>query len=125
MKNLFFVLAAFIVSMPAFAGEQYYCKGNFHTPEQTTLFVKALSHDHAIEGEKMEYLIVIRDGSEVIYKGHVTAESEDVMLSFKSRRGQPKLSGMIYMDELNQTWIKLGNGQGKNDMNFNCDRDAE
>jgi|GEM_PF-6264150 len=121
MKNVLFALAAFTFTIPAFAGEQYYCKGNYNTPESVTLFVKALSHDHAIEGETMEYLIVIRDGSEELFKGHVTAESEDVMLSFKSRRGQPKLSGMIYMDELNQTWMKI---PGK-EMNFNCDHKAE
>jgi hypothetical protein len=123
MKNLFLAVLALSTSVPAFAGEQYYCKGNFSTSESTTLFVKALSHDHAIEGEKMEYLIVIRDDAEEIFHGHVSAESEDVMLSFKSRRGQQKLSGMIYMDELNQTWMKLGNA--KEALHFNCDRDAE
>jgi tripartite-type tricarboxylate transporter receptor subunit TctC len=68
MKNVFFALVAFTLSMPAFAGEQYYCKGNFGTSEETTLFVKALSHDSAIEGEKMEYLIVPYKGSAPAYQ---------------------------------------------------------
>lgn len=116
MKNFFFALAALTTSSTAFAAEQYYCKGNYETEETKTLFVKMLSHEQIKEGEKMEMLVVIRDGSQTIFEGRVDARNEDVQVFLKSRRGQPKMHGMIFLDELDQTSVNVAGEQ----MNFDC-----
>lgn len=116
MKNVIAALIALTASTSAFAGEQYYCHGNFETDPSATLFVKMLSHDKIVEGEKMEMLVVIRDGARTLFEGRVDARNEDVQVFLKSRRGQPKLHGMIFLDELDQTSINVAGEQ----MNFDC-----
>lgn len=120
MKNLFLALIT-LTSSTAFAGEQYYCHGNYETDASATLFVKVLSHDKITEGEKMEMLVVVRDGAKTLFEGRVSAENEDVQVFLKSRRGQPKLSGMIFLDELDQTSINVAGEQ----MNFDCNPKEE
>lgn len=116
MKNVILALLTLTATTNAFAGEQYYCKGNYETDRGATLFVKMLSHDKIVEGEKMEMLVVIRDAGQTLFEGHVDARNEDVQVFLKSRRGQPKLNGMIFLDELDQTSINVAGQQ----MNFDC-----
>ncbi len=112
-----FILALALSSPAALAGEQYYCGSNYET-EGKTLLVRSLSHPQAVEGEKMEYLVVVREGAHEIFAGKVDAEAEDVQLFLRSRAGQKRLVGTIYMDELDQTSIHV-DGEV---MNFDCRR---
>ena len=121
MKNVFLALTILASSSSAFAGEQYYCHGNYETNADATLFVKMLSHDKIKEGEKMEMLVVVRDGSKTLFEGRVDARNEDVQVFLKSRRGQPRLNGMIFLDELDQTSINVAGEQ----MNFDCNPTEE
>ena len=106
-----------LLAAPAFAGQEtsFYCHGIDNSAGKM-LFVKALSNTDVPENYPMSYLVVIRDGSKTLFEAAVTAKQEDVMLSFASRAGSPKLSGIIYLDEYDQTSMTLG----RMEMRFDC-----
>lgn len=117
MKNLFLILAT-LISTPAFASEgtSYYCKG-IDGSEGKTMYAKLVNADEVKDGyEDMIFLFVVRDGSKTIFSDYVAATSEDVMLNFTSHDGAAVMSAGIFMDELDQTWVKLG----RKKMRFDC-----
>ena len=112
MKTVLVALTA-LVSLPAFAQpDTYWCAGK-GKDEGKTLYTRILSAEQAREGDKMTWLMVIRNGSETIYSSNVKGSLEDVDLGFKARG----LEGMIFLDELNETWVTV-DGQ---EMHFDCD----
>jgi hypothetical protein len=111
MKTLLLALVALSSTSALTKPDTYWCKGT-GADSGKTLYVRILSSDQAREGDKLSWLMVIRDGSETIFSGNVKSDLEDVDLGFHARG----LSGMIFLDELNETWVKL-NGQ---DMRFDC-----
>lgn len=119
MKTALFALSALLLAAPSFA-ESYTCAG-IDGDEGKVLRVEALGSTNVPEGTRMPFRVEITHGDRVLFGDEVTAVQSDVMLMFRNRRGQPRLSGTIYLDELNQTWIKAG---GK-EMRFDCDSAAE
>ena len=71
-----------------------------------------------VEGKAIAYYLeVLGEHQEPLFANIVFGVKEDVMLNFKSKAGvQPKLSGLLYMDEADQTWVKL-NGD---ELRFSC-----
>ena len=68
------------------------------------------------EGEKAPYKLELFKGKKniLILSEKVIVETEDVQFMFENKA--KKISGMIYMDELDQTSLTLKN----EDINFDC-----
>ncbi len=119
MKTTLIAILALLSSFSSsfsFASEQYFCRGNYETEYSRTFFAKLTSHEKILEGQKMEMLVQIRDRGEVIFDGVVDVSNEDVQVFFRSRAGQPKLRGVLYLDELDQTSVNVAGDQ----MSFDC-----
>jgi hypothetical protein len=114
MKTLLIALT----TLPAMASPTYYCNG-IRGSEDKVLYVKNANEEQIKDGEKGSFLFVIRDGSETLYSQYVSAELEDVNLSFHSRKNGQELDAMIYLDGLDETWVNLN---GKK-MSFDCNKD--
>lgn len=117
MKNVFLVLMALTFSAPAFArSENLYCKGMEHF-QGGVFFMKPLQGEAIEDGNKYPYLLEIRDPfKQVIFSGVVQVEVEDVMFGFSGKAGRKNLSGMVYMDEPDQSVITIGSQK----MRFDC-----
>ncbi len=60
------------------------------------------------EGVKVPYKIVVKNGNKVWADTVVRAAQEDVLFGFGSKtKAYGKITGMIYMDELDQSWVTL------------------
>ncbi len=115
MKSIIGFLVLMTVTT-AFAREQYVCqeKGNRTSPRTMTL--TQLSSGRVQEGVKHLFGLELRDRrtGTVLFAARVNVEVEDVMFSFSNRQGE--VTGMIYLDELDQSWAEFG----RNKLRFDC-----
>jgi hypothetical protein len=114
MKTLLIALAT-LTSLPAMASDTFYCNG-IRGDEGKFMYVKNTSDEPIKDGEKGTFLFVVRTGTETIYSQYVNVDLEDVNLSFQSRKNGQNLDAMIYLDGLEETWVKLDDQE----MNFDC-----
>lgn len=121
MKSVFTALA-FIVSSSAFAGqfsrEQYICKESKRSHSATSVGMKMIltSTSRAdVEGRPIRYVLQVIKGNKLVVEEQAYGEKNDVILNF-AVKGKA-ISGMIFMDELDQTSLSL---HGK-ELSFNCD----
>lgn len=117
MKSLL-ALITLLTSITAFAGEKYICKEITENSwdSKRTLILTQVGNIEINEGVKYTFTLEVFEGnsSKAIVSEKVTVETEDVMFAFSNKA--KKISGMIYMDELDQTWLKVG----KNEWHFDC-----
>ncbi len=105
--RFFILISCFFLSSMASA-ETYECIGNFDS-EGATLYVRNLSSREPVEGFRDNYYVEIKEGEELIFSGNVTGVSYDVALIFEPMPNTQTnfRVGKIYLDELDQTVMKL------------------
>jgi hypothetical protein len=113
--TLLFVLT--ILSATAFAGEKYICTqidGDEYAPKK--MILTQVSDDTIHEGKFYPFKLEIFDGnsSKAIVSESVNVRTEDVM--FKFTNTAKKVSGIIFLDEMDQSHVKVG----KTEYRFNC-----
>ena len=75
------------------------------------------------EGQKYQNIVIqIKNGNQVLFDtNRGTASTEDVHLFLSAKNGNKKLSGTLFMDELDQTSITLKNGKkSRQSFRFDC-----
>lgn len=117
MKSLL-ALVVLASSISAFAGEKYICKEITENSwdSKKTMILTQVGDIEVKEGVKYTFKLEVYEGnsSKPVVAENVTVETEDVMFGFNNKA--KKISGMIYLDELDQTWLKVG----KNETRFDC-----
>src|SRR5688572_18330166 len=108
MKHVL-MLALSLTSSMAFAGEKFICQqtdGDRYSPKK--MILTQIGTAEIREGKPYSFKLEVFEGrgSEAKISETVTVETEDVMFGFKNK--VKKISGMIYLDELDQTWLKVG-----------------
>lgn len=117
MKTLLAVIVL-SVSTSSFAGIKYICKEITKNSwdNKKTMILTQIGNASVEEGVKYPFqLEVFESGnSRAILSEKVTVETEDVMFGFSNKA--KKISGMIYLDELEETSLTVG----KKEYRFNC-----
>ena len=118
MKSLF-ALVVLLVSLNTFAGTKFICKENTESrwDSKKSMILTQLGHVKIKEGVVYDFKLEIYDTNsshKPFVSEIVSVETEDVMFGFSNKI--KKIEGMIYLDELDQTWVKVG----KTEMSFNC-----
>lgn len=114
------LLIAAIVLMSStltYAGEKYICKEKKESWESKTSFILTQIGDAKItEGDKFAFKLEVFEGnsSKPVLSEKVIVETEDVMFGFKN--SAKKITGMIYMDELDASYLTI---KGKT-THFDC-----
>lgn len=114
------LLIAAIVLMTStltFAGEKYICKEKKESWESKTSFILTQIGDADVkEGEKYAFHLEVFEGnnSKPLLSEKVTVQTEDVMFGFKN--SAKKIYGMIYLDELDASYLTI---KGKT-THFDC-----
>jgi hypothetical protein len=115
--KLSLVLALSILTSVAFAGEKYICtQADSEDFAPKKLVLTQIGHEEVQEGKTHSFKLELFQGRDrkALVSETVSVRTEDVMFSFSNK--SKKISGMIYMDELDQTWLKIG----KEEMHFDC-----
>lgn len=117
MKSLL-ALIVLASSITAFAGEKYICKEITENSwdSKKTMILTQVGNIDIKEGVKYNFTLEVYEGNsaKAVVSEKVTVETEDVMFGFENKA--KKISGMIYLDELDQTWLKVG----KTETRFDC-----
>lgn len=117
MKSLLLMIVL-TSAFSAFAGDKYICKEMTENSwdSKRTMILTQLGNIQIKEGVKYDFKLEVFEGnsSKPIVSEKVTVETEDVMFGFSNKA--KKIEGMIYMDELDQTWLKVG----KSEWHFDC-----
>lgn len=116
MKFVFALLLA-SASTLSFAGEKYICReigGDEYQPKK--LIVTQVGDAPIKEGKVYSFKLEIFEGnsSTPIVSESVNVRTEDVM--FRMTNTARKISGMIFMDELDQTSVSVG----RKEYRFDC-----
>lgn len=117
MKTLLAAMTLFI-SFQSIANTKYICKEMTRNSwdEKRTLILTQMGRGTIEEGKKYSFMLEVygRNTSKSILTEKVVVETEDVMFGFSNHTKQ--ISGMIYLDELDQTWLRVG----RTEVRFNC-----
>lgn len=113
------IIAAIVLmtSTLAFSGEKYICKELKESWESKSSFILTQIGDEEVrEGQKHTFMLEVYEGnsSKPVLAEKVTVETEGVMFAFKN--SAKKIKGMIYLDELDQTYLTI---KGKT-THFDC-----
>ncbi|MNK89331.1 hypothetical protein D3C87_1093390 [compost metagenome] len=124
MKALLVLATLLTISGTAQAFESIQCKGNeeFGTSKNVTMTMKAVdkTNNDVPEGVKVPYELLVMIDNQVVVATTVQAHAEDVMFQFRSKTNRfGKVSGIIYLDELDQTSVTV------NDLDFTLDCNSE
>lgn len=110
MKFLFLALA--FASTGAIASTSFTCK-ELDSKQNRIVILEQIGNAKIVEGKKVPFKLTVlktpADGSEValvVLETEGTVETEDVMFDFTSKDKKVKFG--IYMDELDQSWLKIG-----------------
>lgn len=100
--------------------EKWNCKG-LKPNEGFTLSLEAKTNSN-VENKAISYAMKITDNKGTILVDDIADGSkEDVMLNFQTKpNAKVKVIGGLYMDELDQTWIELGEGSSMKNLRFDC-----
>ncbi len=107
MKTIF-TLFIFMIATSAFARFQFNCQEIGNRTASRTMDLTQVSNGRLSEGVRHTFKLELRENRtrQLLLSELVTVEVEDVMFSFSNRaRG---INGMIYLDEMDQTWLELG-----------------
>jgi hypothetical protein len=113
MKFLF--LLAITISSTAFAGEKYICReigGDEYAPKK--MILTQVSDESIREGKFYPFKLEIFDSGKAIVSESVNVRTEDVMFRFTNTA--KKISGIIFLDELDQTSVSVG----RTKYHFDC-----
>lgn len=116
MKSLLIVAFA-LLSLNALAGDKYICKqigGDEYSPKK--MILTQVSDENMSEGKFYAFKLEIFENntSKAIVSESVNVRIEDVMVKFTNTA--KKISGMIYLDELEASYVKVGSTS----YNFDC-----
>jgi hypothetical protein len=113
-----FVIAlfAFVLASASFA-QDYKCGETDQASgvAPRTLVLKSLSTREVREGDKVPYRLELFQGKKKVLSEKVIVEMEDVMFGFENKA--KKIVGMIYLDELDQTYLYVGKDKAYFDCN--------
>lgn len=111
--KLFLSLVVLFSSISAFAGQKFICK---EINGSKKLVLTQVSTTPVRGGIKSQFKLEIfeRNSSRPVYAAPVIVQTEDVMVAFENKAQQ--LSGMIYLDELDQTYVRIG----RSELSFDC-----
>ncbi len=115
MKALAFTLSLFSFVATAQA-ETFYCVGNESYGTTKNIFVKLQpvgpSVNEVSEGTKVPYKLLVLNGAKIWADTVVQAAKEDVTFSFGANDPiNGKIAGRIYLDELEESSIKLNTSE--------------
>ncbi len=80
-------------------------------------YVMTITGGPVADGGRAVHRVKITSCDGVVFDADVTVEKEDVMQSYRSRRGaEQTLSGMVYLDELNETYMDVDGEE----IQFDC-----
>lgn len=117
MKSIF-ALIILTVSTFSFGGTKYICKEITKNSwdNKKTMILTQIGHSSIEESVKYPFLLEVFESgnSRPVLSEKVTVETEDVMFGFSNKA--KKISGMIYLDELEETYLTIG----KKEIRFNC-----
>jgi hypothetical protein len=109
MKSLFTAIL-FLTSLQTFAGDKHICKqivANSYDDKLTMILTENAGNTYTFE------LFQTGQGKPIL-RAEVTTTVEDVIFDFKNKT--KKIAGRLYLDELDQTSVRIG----KNEYNFDC-----
>ncbi len=114
------ILAAllFVFGSSAFAGtpEEYTCRELGRGKHVLTVLTLVQIGDEPVrEGKKYLFNLTMTNAESdtIVEYQIVEVETEDVLFSFNGAN----LSGMIYLDEMDQSWLEIG----RRNFSFNCE----
>lgn len=116
MKALL-IFALTLFSSLSFAGDKYICREiNNNTYQLKKMILTQVGDASMKEGKFYPFKLEIFDktSSTPIYVEAVNVRIEDVMV--KITNTAKKVSGIIFLDEMEATWIKIG----KTSISFDC-----
>ena len=107
-----------LVSFQSMAGIKYICKEQTKNSwdEKKTLVLTQVGNGRINEGRKYQFTLEVygRNTSRPLLAERVMVETEDVMFGFSNQA--KGISGMIYLDELDQAWLRVG----RSEVAFDC-----
>lgn len=107
---------ALVLSLNVLADTKLVCKG-INGSEGSVMTLENKSSEDVPELTPIDYLLFVKEGTKVVFNAVVTGKQEDVQLFIRSRRGAPYVQDVIFMDELYDVNVRIGN----KDYNFNCE----
>ncbi len=117
--KLLSVFVILLFSTVSFAGEKYICKQITANSwdDKVTMVLTQIGDEQIKEGVSYKFKLELFSGRSATpkFSETVIVETEDVMFSFVNKA--KKVNGMIYLDELDQTWLYVG--QDKYDFDCN------
>lgn len=123
MKRFLIVTLFSILSVPVFAGSKYICKElDSKDDVGRTLILTQVGHAKIEEGKHYNFQLELFQNynSTPVLSEAVTVTTEDVQVFFKNAKNKrTKLSGTIYLDELDQTSLTI-RGPRKLEYRFDC-----
>jgi len=107
--KLALVALALTISAPAFAGQNYNCREvkSGIGPATKSVLLTQIGNLPIQEGQSYNYNLKIADRGQVIVNERAVVTTEDVMFFFEVKG--KRISGTVYMDELNQSSLTIGN----------------
>ncbi len=115
MKALLLIASLLFTSL-SFAGVTHVCVEL--TPKDPYIIHKMVlaqvGHDKIEEGKFIPFVLQIFQGSTLLIETPVNVRTEDVMFNFTNTA--KKVKGIIFLDEMDDSWVKIG----KLEFDFNC-----
>lgn len=114
--KLAIIALSLALSAPAFAGQTYNCREikSGVGPAAKSMLLTQIGNTPIVEGQPAYFNLKIADKGVIIVNARAVAMVEDVMFQFEVK-GQ-NISGTIYLDELDQTSLTLG----QKNFRFEC-----
>jgi hypothetical protein len=116
---MIFLFALFVSSFSQAASTEYFCQG-IRGSEGTALYVRTIAPRRVSDGDTFSVFVELSRKDQVLFAGMGKGEIEDVNFQF-SARSEQKLTGHIYLDEMDQTSVTW-NGQN---FDFDCSYDRQ
>lgn len=122
MKTLM-LFSVLLTSSFALAGEKYICREILDNNSSSDLeygsrkmILNQVSDDVVKEGKFYPFKLEIYEfnSGKALFTESVNVRVEDVMFRFTNTA--KKVSGLIYLDEADQTWLRIGSTK----INFDC-----
>jgi hypothetical protein len=103
------IALALTVSAPAFAGQTYNCREvkSGIGPATKSVLLTQIGNTPIEEGRAYQFNLKIADRGRVIVDERAVVTTEDVMFFFEVKG--KRIAGTIYMDELDQSNLTIGN----------------
>lgn len=116
---MFFLFALFFSQFSNAASTEYFCQGIYESAG-TSLYVRTINDRRVSDGDTFRVFVELSRKDQILFSGMGKGEIEDVNLQFSARSSE-KLTGHIFLDEMDQTSVQW-NGQ---DFRFDCSYERE